>query len=56
MFYTTLNALDVHLIAFNANDTPRYETICIQYILIKDVRNIQHLIYDVEYANAYIFI
>ena len=55
MFYTALNALDVHLIAFNANDTPLHETIYIQYILIKDVLNIQYLIYDVEYANAYIF-
>ena len=26
MFYTALNALDVHLIAFNANDTPLHET------------------------------
>ena len=26
MFYTILNALDVHLIAFNANDTPLHET------------------------------
>ena len=37
MFYTALNALDVHFIAFNANDTPLHETIYIQYILIKNV-------------------
>ena len=40
MFYTALNALDVHFIAFNANDTPLHETIYIQYILIKNLLNI----------------
>ena len=45
MFYTALNALDVHFIAFNANDTPLHETSFIQNIIIKYVMN--NLVYDV---------